>query len=379
MTEPIEVKPFFEYDELIQRLTDRGMSIKDPIRAQRKLTQVGYYRLSGYWHTSRKFKFVEQKIQHENEFQANTCFDKIFQFYLFDKCLRIELTDALERIEVYLRTIIGHEIGRINPTAYLDKKQFSKLAFRADAKIHYDDWLKRHERLIKNSKEDSIEDHKTKGKPIPIWVAVEAWDFGALSKFYSILSRKNQDLICNRLGLDNRNELDNWLINLNGIRNRCAHHARLCNRSNPRTLSIPRKGYFNLLSLEQNQKNKFYGVMSVIWFLLKQIGPSSTWICRIADLIDQKPEIPGFTNKSMGFPETGFPRQLFPETLKKIPMINDPIPVKEFEIRLNTLLSFKDEFVLQTAIGNEVKSVKVMIDRLIDFAGDVEKALDKAD
>ena len=55
MKKPIEVKPFFEYDELIQRLTDRGMLIKDPLRAQRKITQVGYYRLSGYWHTSRKF------------------------------------------------------------------------------------------------------------------------------------------------------------------------------------------------------------------------------------------------------------------------------------------------------------------------------------
>ncbi|MGT0149176.1 Abi family protein [Vibrio metschnikovii] len=123
---------------------------------------------------------------------------------------------------------------------------------------------------------------------MPLWVVAEAWDFGALSKFYSILSGNNQDLICNRLGLDNRKELDNWLINLNGIRNRCTHHARLCNRSNPRTLQTPMKGYFNLLDLSQNQKNKFFGLITVIWFLLKQIGPSSTWICRIADLIDQK-------------------------------------------------------------------------------------------
>lgn len=259
---PIEVKPFFEYDELIQRLIDRGMLIRDPLRAQRKLTQVGYYRLSGYWHTSRKFKRVEKKIQHEDEFQKNTYFENIFEFYLFDKKLRVEFFDALERIEIYLRSIIAHELGRINPLAYLDKKQFSKYAFKADSKIRYDDWLSRQERLIKSSKEDSIEDHKRKGKPLPIWVVSEVWDFGSLSKLYSILSGKNQDLICHRLGLDSRKELDNWLINLNGIRNRCAHHARLSNRSNPRTLLMPRKGYFNLLALNEGQKINFTVLLS---------------------------------------------------------------------------------------------------------------------
>ncbi|MGR5154909.1 Abi family protein, partial [Photobacterium swingsii] len=93
-----------------------------------------------------------------------TSFENIFEFYLFDKRLRLEFTNALERIEIYLRTIIAHEIGRIDPLAYLDKKQFSKNAFKADAKIHYDDWLSRHERLLRESKEESIEDHRTKGK-----------------------------------------------------------------------------------------------------------------------------------------------------------------------------------------------------------------------
>ncbi|MCA0763038.1 Abi family protein [Vibrio vulnificus] len=377
MTEPVEVKPFFEYDELIQRLTERGMLIKDPLRAQRKLTQVGYYRLSGYWHTSRKFSYVENKIKHQNEFQANTYFENIFEFYLFDKRLRVEFTDALERIEIYLRTIIAHEIGRTDPLAYLDKKQFSKAAFKEGAKIHYESWLDRHNRLIDESKEDSIEDHRKKNKPIPLWVAAEAWDFGSLSKFYSILSGKNQDLVCNRLGLDSRKELDNWLINLNGIRNRCAHHARLCNRSNPRTLQIPRKGYFNLLDLSQNQKNKFYGMIAVIWFLLKQIGPSSTWICRIADLIDQKPEIPGFTYRSMGLPDTGFPRKLFPETIKEIPVVVEKSPMEELEHRLAQLLSFGDEYDLKEIATHDSERLKEAIEALTEHSYELDAFIDE--
>lgn len=31
------------------------MGIADPLRAERKLAQVGYYRLSGYWFPAREF------------------------------------------------------------------------------------------------------------------------------------------------------------------------------------------------------------------------------------------------------------------------------------------------------------------------------------
>lgn len=54
-----DVKEFKEYDELLEILCKRKMVIKDPLRAQRKLTQVGYYRLSGYWYTARKFDWVD--------------------------------------------------------------------------------------------------------------------------------------------------------------------------------------------------------------------------------------------------------------------------------------------------------------------------------
>jgi abortive infection bacteriophage resistance protein len=373
MIKPIQVKPFLEYDELISQLIGRGMLIKDPLRAQRKLTQVGYYRLSGYWHTSRKFDFCDGKIKHKNTFQNGTSFENIFEFYLFDKYLRIEFTDALERIEIYLRTIIAHEIGRIGPLAYRDKKQFSKDAFKADSRISYDNWLERHDRLMESSKEESIADHKIKKKPVPIWVAVEAWDFGALSKFYSILKGKNQDLICNKLGIDNRKVLDNWLINLNGIRNRCAHHSRLSNRPNPRVFLTPHKGYFNLLSLGQTEKSKFYGLIAVTWFLLNKIGPSSNWICRIANIVDNKPQIPGFTYKSMGFPDKAFPRKDFPET-------TSPVLAKE---ELSTIDILNDSFHTFDSFISKIKKEDLklsdktklieLIDELVDSAEKIDE------
>ena len=42
--------------------------------------------------------------------------------YLFDKKLRQLMLDAIERIEIYIRTVIAHEIGRLDPLAYEKEK-----------------------------------------------------------------------------------------------------------------------------------------------------------------------------------------------------------------------------------------------------------------
>lgn len=321
-----EVKVFKEYDELLDILRARNMVINDPLRAQRKLTQVGYYRLSGYWYTARKFDWVDGQTPNNkktkkvhNEFHPNTTFENIFDLYLFDKHLRIELSDAIERIEIFLRTIIAHEIGRISPTAYLDKKQFSKDAFIPESKTpNYREWLERHDKLLDESKEDCIIHYRNSGQPVPIWVACEAWDFGTMSRFFSMLTGKNQDMICNRIDIDSRKALENWFINLNGIRNKCAHHSRVFNKPNLRGLILPQKGYFNLLELGRYEKDRLYGLITVIWFLLKKIGNNSSWIYRIADLIDNMPTVKGSDIQSLGLSTDKFPREKFPELVEEI-------------------------------------------------------------
>lgn len=113
------VKAFLEYPDLMQQLVDRGMNVTNRDRCERKLAQVGYYRLSGYWHSARTYnRSPQRQIIYNNQFQSNTYFEAIFDFYLFDKALRQEFMSAIERIEIYFRTIIAHEMGRISPLAY---------------------------------------------------------------------------------------------------------------------------------------------------------------------------------------------------------------------------------------------------------------------
>ena len=323
------LKPFLDYHELVSLMQERGMVIRDAQRAKRKIAQIGYYRFSGYSHPLRSYYYNDENKQVvTSNFREGTSFEELFKLYLMDKQLRLEFSNALERIEVYLRTIIAHELGRIDPQPHLNKKNFTKDAFKADAIVHYDDVIKRYNKLIKDSKEDSINHHKNTYRPIPIWVGCETWDFGMISKFYSILNGTNKQKICDRIGVsgkDSQEIVKNWLINLNIIRNRCAHHARLYNRTNSMGLKLPRLGYFNSLNIQQHGKYRLYGVIAVVWFLLKQIGTSSLWIRRVADIIDTMPSLPGIWLNAMGFDKniTKFPRSKFPESLH--PQVEEPI------------------------------------------------------
>lgn len=383
MTEPdnaaTTVKPFKDYPELVDILQSRGMTIGNRDRAIRKIAQVGYYHLSGYWHSSRKYRIEgrekERVLHYLDEFQDGTSFEAVFQFYLMDKTLRMLLSDALERIEVYLRTIIAHELGRQDPLAHFDRENFAKMAFARPAgdlggglSLH-DAWLARHEKLIEQSREDSIRSHVEANKPIPIWVASEAWDFGLISKLYSMLNVKNQDSICARLNIVERNVVDNWLINLNGVRNRCAHHARLCNRPNPRVFKLPRRGYFNDLQLDHRANERFYGLIAVVWYLLKTIGPNSGWLMDVADVLDAMPRLPGLTSKSMGFPEGGFPRAKFPITVKPV-----VVSLTLEEVCASTLASFtrSQKTILSFPVDDASSNArKKFADDVLDLIADI--------
>ncbi|WP_125359204.1 Abi family protein [Stenotrophomonas sp. 278] len=372
-------KPFRDYPELVDMLESRGMIITDRARAIRKIAQVGYFRLSGYWHPSRRFHMERHEgkriLNYLDEFQSNTSFEAVFQFYLMDKSLRILMTDALERIEVYLRTIIAHELGRHDPMAHLDPSNVIRSArtvrdgSSAGALSPHSAWLARHDKLIAQSHEDSIRSHIDASKPIPVWVASEAWNFGAVSKLYSMLTPRHQDSICQRLDILERNVVDNWLINLNAVRNRCAHHARLANRPNPRTLMLPRRGYFNELNLDRHAKDRFYGMVAVVWYLLKAIGPSSDWLVKVADVVDTMPRLPGLTFKSMGFSVEGFPRREFriaAPAVAQVPTLEEvcSATMDAFVAAKESILAFPES--LGTSETRK-RFAEGMLDHLVDF------------
>lgn len=305
------------------------MEVADLCRAERKLAQVGYYRLSGFWFSAREFArdqrgevslcHVTHKPLRQDTFMAGASFDSAFKLYIFDKKLRQLMLDAIERIEIHMRSIVAHEVGYHSPLAYLDpgfinpKQTADWQDRRGRQRNTWNEWLTRQTEQINRSREDCIEWHRQHQKAIPFWVAVEAWDFGTLSKYFEILKGSHQNRIAARLGITNAKVLKDWLQEINTLRNRSAHHTRIWNQVASNPLPVLRtETYFQALALDQNALSRLYGLISVIGFLLRQIGPSSHWLHQVADIVDTKPDLPGCPFASLGLPsEDGFPRHLF--------------------------------------------------------------------
>ena len=77
---------------------------------------------------------------------------------------------------------------------------------------------------------------------MPIWIAIELWDFGTLSRAFKGMQNRDQVDVATRFQVPDWLLMESWLRTLNYVRNVIAHHGRLWNLSlsvNPR---LPRRG-----------------------------------------------------------------------------------------------------------------------------------------
>lgn len=90
-------KPPFTYEQQLDQLIQRGMQCTDRNKALHYLAHLNYYRLAAYW---RPF----EKGNADHRFQPDTSFDDALNLYVFDRELRLLVMDAIERVEVSVRT-----------------------------------------------------------------------------------------------------------------------------------------------------------------------------------------------------------------------------------------------------------------------------------
>jgi abortive infection bacteriophage resistance protein len=90
-------------DEQITLLKSRGLNFSDETHAKHYLNFISYYRFSGY---TISFEVNNQNGQRSHTFKTATDLKDILKLYDFDRHLRILVMDAIERIEVAIRTQI---------------------------------------------------------------------------------------------------------------------------------------------------------------------------------------------------------------------------------------------------------------------------------
>ncbi|MCA9409163.1 MAG: Abi family protein [Candidatus Omnitrophica bacterium] len=279
-------KPALTFEKQVALLAKRGLVIQDRDFAIATLRRISYYRLSAYC-----IPFQSKK----DCFKAGATFEEVLSLYRFDHELRMLIFDALERIEVDIRTsltyFLAHEFGAFG---YLDKSNFHK-GFR------HDQWVAAVEEEISRSKEIFITHFKAKykkSKKFPIWMASEIFSFGRLSQLYSGLNYKHQK----KISYDYRVSKDvfgAWLHTLVYTRNICAHHARLWNRGLAIQPTFPEKDPVWNTPFSIN-KNKIIAVLTIVHYLMKHLEGSDSIK---TSLLGLQKSYPNVDFKRMGFPE----------------------------------------------------------------------------
>lgn len=283
-------KPALALPDQLQKLKDRGLLVNDDALAIHYLEHLNYYRLGAYW-----LPFEQDHATHQ--FKPGTRFEDALNLYIFDRELRLWLMDAIERVEVSLRTQLAYQLSlRYGPHPHLEPNIFYDAA-------RYQKALDRLAGDVKQSGEEFIK-HLTQKylEPLPpIWAVVELMSLGQLSQWYDNLKhRHDRKSIADVYDIDEK-YLRSFLHHLTTIRNCCAHHSRAWNRDYTVTLKIPAARPAALIGSFNHQINstrKLYNTLVLLAYFMNNISPGHHWKQRLILLLDHHRINP----HAMGFP-----------------------------------------------------------------------------
>jgi abortive infection bacteriophage resistance protein len=281
-------KPALPLPDLLAKLQARSLQVSDGTRAMHHLRFIGYYRLSAY-------ALAFQQVNTPGKpFLPGTTFEDVLGLYHFDRELRLLVIDAIERIEVAVRSVLISEMSvRHGPHWFMESRHFSP---------HYgyiNQLLAKVERDTRASRETFIIHYRTKyTDPClpPAWATAENLTFGTLSYLFAALNSADRKVIAAPFGCDEQ-ILRSWLHCLAYLRNLCAHHSRLWNRVFSITPAIAKR-HAKILSYAQ--RDRFYALAVVLFELVKAPAPSTGWHERLKALLASHPNVP---LSAMGFPD----------------------------------------------------------------------------
>ena len=287
-------KSAYTIADQIQLLKSRGMLFRDEAHASLCLKSISYYRLKGYWWDMQS-DFVDHL------FKPDSYFEEVINRYNFDRKLRLILFDAIEHIEVALRTkMINHLSLDYGGLWYLDSSLFTDAIIHAK---HISDLQTEFNR----SQEIFIKDHKRRfsHSDADAWKILEVASFGTLSKIYKNLDHQlpQKASIAKEMGLNLHSELSSWLEAITYIRNIIAHHSRIWSRNMVKTptehLNNPPGPWFSN-NLSQVQFKKPFLIMSCMLYLCNMIMPNHDIKTDLLNLFKENNQIPiykiGFLN-----------------------------------------------------------------------------------
>lgn len=321
-------KPHLTYEEQLEKLLSRGLGCADEAAALNTLRAVGYYRLSAYVYPFRELLTPGAPRSSPVHYRAETMrygasFEQVAALWRFDRKLRLTCLDAIETVEIGMRTKIAHVLGKRDPFGHVTRESLDgqrcsappvgkRKADPAGPVDIFEQWVEKYESLAHPARnEDYVKHNLAKyGEPLPVWIAVEFLDLGALVRLYHLMERADQNTIAKEVGVAGGPLLGHWLRDLNYLRNVCAHHSRLWNR----TLTM-KPGKFNPAQVHEplrhaaqasdESRKKVYVLLAELAYLVRHIDTTSRWPQSGLRTVVRKFPGDGLLSpeKDMGFPD----------------------------------------------------------------------------
>ncbi|TSD68613.1 Abi family protein [Janthinobacterium sp. KBS0711] len=258
--------------------------------AENALKTIGYFRLLIYM---RHF----QSNTAPRNFYPRSKFSSIVALYNFDREIRLLTLNAIEKLEVALRTAIINPLAELHtPHWYLDMS-------------HFDDEIKYHGVIGKIIQGAGKEGHTKRGlamihyydkyhSPVlpPIWLVCEKLSFGVLSRFFEALRIDRRRIVGRYIWSYPEHLLVSWFHSLANLRNICAHQDRLWN--NPITGFPP--ATHKTYSIDFTNPTSFYSRAVVIQLLMRELGLNGWWRDSLLALLASCAHVD--PRKHLGFP-----------------------------------------------------------------------------
>jgi abortive infection bacteriophage resistance protein len=273
-------KPPLFLSQQVDLLKSRGLVVKSQSKAEVFLGQVNYYRFSAYC--------LPFEIS-RHELKKGVTFEEVRELYEFDRRLRFLIDEALELIEIAIRSAVAYHLShKYGPFVHEDSSKFY-------TGFNHAIWISKVHDETERSTETFITHYRNKydGFPaIPIWMVVETMSFGGLSKLIHNLLRADQIEISKKFRLHSA-VLTSWLHTFTYIRNICAHHSRLWNRELAITMILPRAKFW-----DEVHPKRVISVVLAINYLISQLSPGDhirdLWRKEIEELFNSKINVSNF-------------------------------------------------------------------------------------
>lgn len=284
-------KPPITISDQIALLKGRGLMFKNESTAAHYLSNISYYRLRAY-----TYPFQDNNTD-SHPFDNGVYFEDIISVYVFDRKLRMLIFNAIEKIEIAIRTKMIYHFSLTygshwheNAALYIKNHRFIK---------DLDDLYKE----VDRSTETFISHYRAKysdPKYPPSWMTLEVTSMGLLSKMFGNLKNcPEKKAICHDLGLRHYSVLESWLHSICHVRNICAHHGRLWNRRLTVHPELPKNPIYPFLNAVPAHSNKLYSILSCMTYVLHIISPQNNFNANIKSLLESCNLV---NLKEMGFP-----------------------------------------------------------------------------